>query len=127
MANYRKDRIDVAVARELNLAMQNVRDPRIAESFVTVTRADVTPDLRNATIYFSCMGDAKEVRAALKHCTGYLRHHLAVTVNLRITPELAFVHDNSIQHGARIAELLEQINKDDKPQEDNTNGSNETT
>ncbi len=114
MANYRRDRINVAVARELNLAMQNVRDPRVAGSFVTVTRAEVSPDLRNATIYFSCMGDAKEVRTALIRCTGLLRHHLAETVNLRITPELVFIHDNSIQHGARIAELLEQIHEDDK-------------
>ncbi len=114
MANYRKDRINITVARELNLAMQTVRDPRIAGDFVTVTRAEVSPDLRNATVYFSCMGDAKEVRTALIRCTGLLRHHLAETVNLRITPELTFIHDNSIQHGARIAELLEQIHKDDE-------------
>ncbi len=119
MANYRRDRINVAVARELNLAIRNVRDPRVAENFVTVTRAEVSPDLRNATIYFSCMGEVKEVRRALIGCTGFLRHHLAETVNLRITPELAFVHDGSIEHGARIAELLEQIHEGDKPAEDN--------
>ncbi len=120
MANYRRDRINVTVARELNLALRNVRDPRVAESFVTVTRCEVTPDLRNATVYFSCMGDAKEVRRALIGCTGFLRHHLAVNVNLRITPELAFVHDGSIEHGARIAELLEQIHEEDTPAAEET-------
>ncbi len=117
MANYRRDRINVAVARELNIALQNVRDPRIAGNFVTVTRAEVSPDLRNATIYYSAMGDAKEVRTALIRCTGHLRHCLAETVNLRITPELVFIHDTSIQHGARIAELLEQIHEKDAPAE----------
>lgn len=109
MANYRRNRINDAVAQELNIALRDVRDPRVTDALVSVTRAEVAPDLRNATIYFSCMGDAREVRTALIRCTGLLRHHLAVTVNLRITPELAFVHDDSISHGARIAELLAEI------------------
>lgn len=110
MAHYRRNRINDAVAQELNIALRDVRDPRITDALVSVTRAEVAPDLRNATIYFSCMGgDAREIRAALIRCTGLLRHHLAVTVNLRITPELAFIHDDSISHGARIAELLAEI------------------
>lgn len=111
MANYRRNRINDAVAQELNLALREVRDPRVTGALVSVTRAEVAPDLRNATVYFSCMGDAKEVRTALIRCAGLLRHHLATTVNLRITPELAFVHDDSISHGARIAELLSEIEK----------------
>lgn len=112
MANYRRNRINDAVSQELTIALRGVRDPRIAENFVTITRAEVAPDLRNATVYFSCMGDVKEVRTALKGCAGFLRHHLAETVNLRITPVLSFVHDDSIAHGARIAELLEEIHAD---------------
>lgn len=111
MANYRRNRINDAVAQELNLALREVRDPRVTGALVSVTRAEVAPDLRNATVFFSCMGDAKEVRTALIRCVGLLRHHLATTVNLRITPELAFVHDDSISHGARIAELLSEIEK----------------
>ena len=111
MANYRRNRINDAVAQELNLALREVRDPRVTGALVSVTRAEVAPDLRNATVFFSCMGDAKEVRTALIRCAGLRRHHLATTVNLRITPELAFVHDDSISHGARIAELLSEIEK----------------
>lgn len=111
MANYRRNRINDAVTQELNLALREVRDPRVTGALVSVTRAEVAPDLRNATVFFSCMGDAKEVRTALIRCAGLLRHHLATTVNLRITPELAFVHDDSISHGARIAELLSEIEK----------------
>lgn len=113
MANYRRDRINDAVKQELSIALRDVRDPRIVNNFVSVTRAEVAPDLRNATVYFSCMGDPKEVRRGLINCTGLLRRHLATTVNLRLTPMLVFQHDSSIEHGARIAELLDQIQKDE--------------
>ncbi len=113
MANYRRNRINDAVAQELSVALRNVRDPRITADLVSVTRAEVAPDLRNATVYFSCMGDPREVRTALIKCTGLLRHHLAETVNLRLTPQLVFVHDDSIAHGARIAQLLDEIKTDE--------------
>ena len=74
MANYRRNRINDAVAQELNLALREVRDPRVTGALVSVTRAEVAPDLRNATVFFSCMGDAKEVRTALIRCAGLLRH-----------------------------------------------------
>ncbi len=110
MANYRRDRINDTVTQELNIALRDVGDPGVQENFVTITRSEVAPDLRNATIYFSCMqGDPKEVKRALVRCTGMLRHHLAMTVNLRITPTLTFIHDTSMEHGARIAELLYTI------------------
>ena len=83
----------------------------MADNFVSITRAEVAPDLKYATVYFSCIGDAKEAAFGLKKCTGMLRHHLAVTLNLRITPELNFVKDGSIEHGARIAKLLDEINE----------------
>ena len=117
MANYRRDRINDTVAQELNIALRDVADPGVADNFVTVTRCEVAPDLRNATVYYSCMGDAKEVRDGLKRCAGLLRRHLAMTVNLRITPVLTIVADHSIEHGAHIAELLEEI-KTDTPSEE---------
>lgn len=112
MAKYRRGRINDAVAQELAIAINGVREPKVAGNFVSITRADVAPDLKYATVYFSCIGDSDEAREGLKKCTGMLRHHLAVTLNLRITPELTFVKDGSIEHGARIAELLEQIKTD---------------
>ena len=60
------------------------------------------------------MGDSKEALEGLKKCTGMLRHHLAVTLNLRITPELKFIKDGSIEHGAKIARFLEEINASKK-------------
>ena len=117
MAKYRRGRINDAVAEELAIALGEVREPKVANNFVSITRAEVAPDLRYATIYFSCIGDSKEVSEGLKKCTGMLRHHLAVTLNLRITPDLHFVKDGSIEHGAKIAKFLEEIKASEKKEE----------
>ena len=114
MANHRRGRINDAVAEELAIAIGNVREPKVINNFVSITRAEVAPDLKYATVHFSCIGDSKEAAEGLKKCTGMLRHHLAVTLNLRITPELNFVKDGSIEHGARIAKLLEEIKADEE-------------
>ena len=114
MSKYRRGRINDAVAQELAIAIGEVREPKVTDNFVSITRAEVAPDLKYATVYFSCLGDSESALQGLKKCTGMLRHHLAVTLNLRITPELNFVKDSSIEHGARIARLLEQINSDKK-------------
>ena len=114
MAKYRRSRINDAVAEELAVALREVRDPRVTDNFVSITRAEVAPDLRFASVYFSCIGDWAEAEEGLKKCTGMLRHHLAVTLNLRITPDLRFVKDGSIEHGAKIARFLEEINAEKK-------------
>lgn len=111
MSKYRRGRINDAVAEELGVALREVREPKVVDNFISITRAEVAPDLKYATVWFSCMGDTKEALAGLVKCTGMLRHHLAVTLNLRITPELHFVKDASIEHGAHIAELLEKIER----------------
>ena len=117
MAKYRRGRINDAVAQELAIALGDVREPKVINNFVSITRAEVAPDLKYASIYFSAMGDEKEALEGLKKCTGMLRHHLAVTLNLRITPELHFIKDSSIEHGARIAKLLEDIKSDGKAED----------
>ena len=114
MGKYRRGRINDAVKEELAIALGDVREPKVADNFVSITRAEVAPDLKYATVYFSCIGDAKEAAFGLKKCTGMLRHHLATTLNLRITPELNFVKDGSIEHGARIAKLLEEVMGEEK-------------
>ncbi len=113
MSKYRKGRINDAVAQELAIALRDVRDPGIADNFVSVTRAEVAPDLKNAKVYVSVMGDEKEALAALKRANGLLRRHLAVHLNLRITPELTYCADHSIEHGARIASLLRTLSEEE--------------
>ncbi len=112
MGKYRRGRINDAVAQELAIALGNVREPKVIDNFVSITRAEVAPDLKYATVYYSCIGDFDEAGQGLKKCVGMLRHHLATTLNLRITPELNFVKDGSMEHGARIARLLDEINQD---------------
>ena len=115
MSQYRKGRINEAIAQELSVALREARDPVIASSFVSVTRAEAAPDLKIAKIYFSHLsGEEKEVKRALERATGMLRRHLAQTLNLRITPELIYTPDHSGAHGARISELLHQIRKEDE-------------
>ncbi len=114
MAKHRQGRINDAVARELAVALRDLRDPRLSDNFVSITRAEVAPDLRVARVYFSAMENADEAKKALGAAAGKFRHHLAVTLNLRITPELLFYADGSIEHGAHIAELLRDIHKRDE-------------
>ena len=109
MAKYRRDRINDAVAQELAIALGDIREPKVVNNFVSITRAEVAPDLKYASVYFSCIGNSEEAKEGLKKCAGMLRHHLAVNLNLRITPELAFIKDGSIEHGAKIARLLEEV------------------
>ena len=122
MAKYRRSRINDAVAEELAVALREVRDPRVTDNFVSITRAEVAPDLRFASVYFSCIGDWAEAEAGLKKCTGMLRHHLAITLNLRITPDLRFVKDGSIEHGAKIARFLEEIKASEQKNDEETEG-----
>lgn len=117
MSKYRRGRINDAVAEELAIALGEVREPKVINNFVSITRAEVAPDLKYASIYFSCIGDSKEAVEGLKKCTGMLRHHLATKLNLRITPELSFIKDGSIEHGAKIARLIEEIHSGDKNNE----------
>ena len=115
MSTYRRGRINEAIAQELSIALREARDPVLAASFVSITRAEAAPDLKIAKVYFSHLsGEEKEVKKALVRATGMLRRHLAQTLNLRITPELIYAPDHSGAHGARISELLHQIEEDDK-------------
>lgn len=109
MPKYRQGRLNEAIANELSIALGKVRDPRVSTALISITRAEVTPDLKQAKIYFSTMDDPEEVSLGLSRASGVLRHHLAETLNLRLTPQLTFCHDSSISHGARIATLLKQI------------------
>jgi ribosome-binding factor A len=110
MANYRRGRINDEVQIELASILRDVKDPRVSGAFVSVTAVDVTPDLKYAKIYYSAlMGDKKELAKGLKAATGYIRSQIAHRLNLRITPELTFILDDSVAHGAHISKLLNSI------------------
>lgn len=114
MPNYRRSRINDEVTRELGAILLTIKDPRISKRLVSVTGADVTPDLKFCKIYFSAVdakgNDAsKDVAAGLGSAAGYIRRELASRLNLRITPELRFIPDDSIKYGAHINDILKTI------------------
>jgi len=121
MAKYRRGRINEEMVKELASILREIKDPRVSDNFVSVTAADVTPDLKFAKIYFSAMtGDKKEIRKGLISASGFIRKRLAETLNLRQTPELSFVADDSIEYGAHINSLLNKIEFADLPEDEET-------
>ena len=115
MANYRRGRINEEMLKELSVIMREIKDPRVTDAMVTVTAAEVTPDLKFATVYFSVLiGDASNAKKGLESAKGFIRREIAQRLNLRQTPEFTFVHDKSIEHGAHIAKLIEDINRGDR-------------
>ena len=122
MANHRRGRINDEVLKEMAGILREVKDPRVKDAFISVTGAEVTPDLKYAKIFYSHLrGDAKDVSKGLKSSSGFIRHKLAERLNLRITPELTFLVDESIAHGAHIASLLSGLTYSDDESEETEN------
>ena len=112
MANYRRGRINERIREELCTILTRVKDPRVSGAFISITVADCTPELKYAKIYFSVIGGEKEQReakAGLDSAAGFIRGQLAHALDLRQTPELKFIPDDSIKNGAHINELLKQV------------------
>jgi ribosome-binding factor A len=120
MARYRQDRVNDAVKEEMAQILRDVKDPRIAGAFVSITAAEVTKDLKFAKIYYSVLGEGKDdVAKALKSAAGFFRSELARRINLRITPELFFEYDSSMEYGANISSILKTL--DIKPDDEEEN------
>ena len=111
MASNRIPRINDAIQKELSALLRTVKDPRVSEGMLTITHVDTTSDLRYARVYVSALNcpDEKGLLKGLKSAAGYLRRELGSRVDLRYTPELVFVLDDSIQEGAHINQLLHQL------------------
>lgn len=111
MSKYRRDRINDAVAAETAVIVRDIKDPRLDGVMLTVTGADVTPDLKYAKVFYSVIGEAdeKELAKGLRSASSFVRSRLAQALNLRITPEITFVYDHSVERGAHISELLRSV------------------
>lgn len=115
MANNRTQRISEEVMRALAESIRSVKDPRLQNGLVSITRCEVTGDLRYAKVYISVLGseaDAKEVMKGLKSASGWLRREVGSRVQLRYAPELVFTLDHSITHGAHIYEVLDRLDRE---------------
>lgn len=110
MGANRINRINEEVRRELSEIIRELKDPRIP-MMTSVVSVSVTADLRYATVYVSVFGSdevKKEALSALKKSAGFVRRELGHRLNLRYTPEIIYKADDSIEHGARINELLQK-------------------
>ena len=107
MPSNRIGRINEEIQRELAALIPTVKDPRVS-GMISVTAVETTPDLKFAKIYISALdkGGEEQVLRGLKSASGYLRRELGRSLNLRYTPELTFVRDDSIDKGAHILEML---------------------
>lgn len=114
MAKFRKERIDEEVSRAITEIVRNVKDPRVSSNFITITSCDVTRDLKYAKIYYSLIDSSpeniKSTNQGLVSATGYIRMQLAQMLNLRQTPILTFIYDDSMIRGSKINEILKEIN-----------------
>lgn len=110
MKSQRLARIDHEIQRILgNLITKELRDPRLG--FVTVTRVEVTDDLRHCKVFVSIIGDRHQARQsldALEHAAKFLRGELGHRIDLRHTPELIFVEDRSTERAIALAKTLRE-------------------
>ena len=113
MANNRIGRINEDIQRTLSELIRRLKDPRVSQvGMVSIIRVDTTGDLRYARVYVSVLNKAqeKDVMKGLKSASGFLRRELARSMQLRYTPELQFIADDSIDQGAHILEILRDPN-----------------
>ena len=116
-------RVIAEVMRELgNIIRGGIKDPRISP-FTSVVAVEVTPDLKFCKAYISVLGDEKakmDTIKGLKSAEGYIRRQLASSINLRNTPQITFVMDQSIEYGVNMSKMI-----DDVMAHDNANSNNE--
>ena len=110
MANsQRLRRVADQIQKELSgLLRSELKDPRVG--MITLTGVEVSPDLAHAKVFFTTLGDAEALgrtQAGLKRAAGFLRVELGHRLKLRITPEIRFVHDASVEHGVRLSKLID--------------------
>lgn len=112
--SIKNTRINGEVQKELsNIIHGEIKDPRIHE-FTSVVDVEVAPDLKTCKVYISVLGDEeaqKNTLKGLKSAEGFIKTKLAKSVNLRNTPQLIFVMDQSIEYGVRISHMIDEVNK----------------
>ena len=111
MASNKLARTNDDIQRVLSGLLTQVKDPRVQQGMISVTRVETTGDLRYAKVWLSVLGleNEKEFRKGLRSASGWLRRELGASLSLRYTPELVFEVDHSIEQGAYISGLIEKL------------------
>ena len=117
--SIKNTRINGEVMRELSMIIRGeIKDPRI-HPMTSVVSVEVAPDLKTCKAYISVLGDKAQENtiAGLKSAEGYIRRQLAKNINLRNTPEIRFILDQSIEYGVAMSKLIDDVNKNMPSQE----------
>jgi len=114
MSITRPERVAAAIRKEISTMIQEeLKDPRIG--FTTITKVEITPDLRYAKIYYTVFGSDKEKKAtgvALSNAKGFIKGHMGDRLKLRFTPEIIFKVDKSAEYADKMDRLFDKIRKD---------------
>lgn len=120
---HRIERVNNLIRREISeLLQRQVNDPRLG-SFIAVTEVSTSQDLRHAKIFISCLGnkeEKEEILSAIATASGFFRRELARCLRLRRVPELSFIWDDSIERGAHLSYLIDQVVAGNPPEQDNS-------
>ena len=127
--SIKNTRINGEVMKELSLIIrQEIKDPRI-HMMTSVTSVEVAPDLKTCKAWISVLGDEKaqaDTLEGLKSAEGYIRRQLAHTVNLRNTPQIRFILDQSIEYGVTMTKLIDDVVKTEQRNEDEDRADSES-
>ena len=111
MASNRINRINEEIQKELSSLLRTVKDPRVQDTMISITRVETTPDLRYTKVYVSFLQEdrADDAMKGLKSAAGYLRRQLGSNLKLRYAPEIVWALDDSITYGARMLKLINSL------------------
>ena len=111
MASNRINRINEEIQKELSSLLRTVKDPRVQDCMISITRVETTPDLRYTKVYVSFLQEekVKDAMAGLKSAGGWIRRQLGSNLKLRYAPEIVWALDDSITYGARMLDLINSL------------------
>jgi ribosome-binding factor A len=120
MASNRILLINEEIQKELSNLLRKVKDPRVQDVMISITRVETTPDLRYTKVYVSFLQEEKAADAmkGLKSAAGFLRRQLGTNLKLRYAPEIVWALDDSITYGAKMLALINSLDKG-TPEEEN--------
>ena len=121
MASNRINRINEEIQKELSSLLRSVKDPRVQDTMISITRVETTPDLRYTKVYVSFLQEekVKDAMAGLKSAAGFLRRQLGSNLKLRYAPEIVWALDDSITYGARMLALINSLEVKSDEEDDN--------
>ena len=111
MASNRINRINEEIQKELSSLLRTLKDSRVQDTMISITRVETTPDLRYTKVYVSFLQEERvnDAMKGLKSAAGYLRRQLAQNLQLRYAPEIVWALDDSITYGAKMLKLINSL------------------